>query len=60
MIIAVLLSLPFVYTSSDDVIINRPLNRVEFSDLLLEYNSNYADEPTKSIEVNYRSFTPLS
>uniref|UniRef100_A0A914ZSF1 Neurotransmitter-gated ion-channel ligand-binding domain-containing protein n=1 Tax=Parascaris univalens TaxID=6257 RepID=A0A914ZSF1_PARUN len=51
MIVAVFLSLPFVYTSSDDIVINRPLNRVEFSDLLLEYNSNYADEPTESIEV---------
>ncbi|KHN72533.1 Gamma-aminobutyric acid receptor subunit delta [Toxocara canis] len=52
MIIAILFLLPVVYAPSDDVIINRPLNRVEFSDLLLEYNFNYADEPTNAIEVN--------
>lgn len=34
------------------IIITRPLSRVEFSDLLSEYNQNYADDSNESVEVS--------
>ncbi|VDN54060.1 unnamed protein product [Dracunculus medinensis] len=34
------------------IIITRPLSRVEFSDLLSEYNQNYADDSNESVEID--------